>query len=177
MAAVGVRHQRPAAIALELFGSLRRVERSDRLRRPVERGIVCGDAHVREDAGRLPLLEHGPQLGRDQHADLGLRLRDRKPERQGRRLLGSSLLPQQLVAHLGAVAVCDDEAGLREQRLECRYGPVEVGELLGRRASLAGAHERVPAEGHDRAHTSAVSSSPLSASTSSSVGSPISWSL
>ena len=68
--------------------------------------------------------------------------------------------------------VCIGE--LREQGPQRGDRAPEIRELLGRGAALAGSHERVAAKGDDRAHTNAVSSSPLSASTSFSVGSPIS---
>ena len=91
--------------------------------------------------------------------------------------VGCALLPQEFVADLRAVPVRDHQPGLGEQGRECGDRTAKVRELLGRGAALAGSHERVPAKGDDRAHTSAVSSSPFSASTSLSVGSPISWSL
>src|SRR5439155_15904620 len=165
-----------AALALELLGLLGRVEGADGLRRPVERGIVGGDAHVREQTRRLA-LERRSQLGGDQRTDLCLCLRNGEPQRQRWRLLGGSLLPQQLVPDLRAVSVRDDEPVLGEQGLQCGDRKAKVRELLGRGAALAGSHERVPAKGDDRAHTSAVASSPFSASTSFNVGSPISCSL
>src|SRR5204863_3440219 len=110
-------------------------------------------------------------------ADLRLCLRDGEPERQRRRLVRGAFLPDQLVADLRAVPVRDDEPGA-EQGSQSGDRAAEVGELLRGRASLAGTHQRVPAQRYDRrAHTSAVSSRPFSASTSLSVGSPISWSL
>jgi hypothetical protein len=75
--AVRVHHHRPAALALQLLGLLGGVERPDRLRRPVERWVVGGDAHVREHARRR---RERAQLCGDERADLGLRLSDGKPE-------------------------------------------------------------------------------------------------
>ena len=130
---------------------------------------------MRQDARDLASAERRPQLGGDQRADLRLGLRDREPQRERWSFRRGALLPQQLVADLRAVAVRDHETlGRREQGLQRGDRAAEIRELLGRGAALAGPHERVPAKGDDRAHTSAVSSSPFSASTSFSVGSPIS---
>src|SRR6185503_7089808 len=78
---------------------------------------------------------------------------------------------------LRPVAVRDHQCALIEQRLQGRDRAAQVCQLLRRSPSLAGTHERVPAESYDRTHTSAVSSSPFSARTSFNVGSPRSWSL
>src|SRR5262249_51593687 len=104
----------PAALGLELTGLRLVVERADRLRRPLEGGIVLRDEHVREQADDGPARDRG-ELAFDQRADLRLRLRDREVERQRRRLRGRALLPQELVADLGAVSVRDDELLLAEQ--------------------------------------------------------------
>src|SRR5205823_14298664 len=71
------------------------------------------------------------------------------------------------------------EPVLREKRLERVDRTPEVRELLRRRSTLAGPHQRVPAERDDRLQASAPAGSirPRSASTSSSVGSPTSCSL
>ena len=130
---------------------------------------------MRQDARDLAVVECRAQLGGDECADLRLGLRNREPQRQRRSFRRGALLPQQLVADLRAVAMRDHETSrFREQGSQRGDRAAEVRELLGRGAALAGSHERVPAKGDDRAHTSAVSSSPFSASTSFSVGSPIS---
>jgi len=59
MPAVRIGDEEPATLTFELFCLLRRIERADRLCRAVERGIVCGDADVREDAGRLAVAQRG----------------------------------------------------------------------------------------------------------------------
>ena len=175
MAAVCIRDHRPAALALEQLGLLGRIERADRFRRAVEGGIVGRNGHVRQEARDLAVVERRAQLRGDECADLRLGLRNRQPQRQRWSLGCGALLPQQLVADLRAVPVRDHETlALREQGTQRGDRAAQIRQLLGRGAALAGPHERVPAKGDDRAHTSAVSSSPFSASTSFNVGSPIS---
>src|SRR5437667_3593266 len=101
MAAIGIRDELPAALTLELFRLLRRVERADRLGRSIECRIVRGDANVREHAGRLPAVQRRAQFRRDEGSDLRLGLRDCQPERQWRGFLRCTLLPEELVADLG----------------------------------------------------------------------------
>src|SRR5438105_11437420 len=100
MSAVRVGDERPAALTGQRLRYFGRLEGADRLRRPVKRRIVRGDAHVREHAGRLATVERGPQLDRYEGADLRLCLRDGEPQRQRRRLVRGAFLPQQLVADL-----------------------------------------------------------------------------
>ena len=157
------------------LGLLGRVERADRLRRPVERRIVGRDTDMREHAGDRASAQGRSQLGGDERADLRLGLRNREPQRQRWSFRGGAFLPEQLVPDLRAVAVRDREISrVGEQRLQGGDCATKVRKLLDSCAALAGSYERVAAEGDDRAHTSAVSSSPFSASTSFSVGSPIS---
>ena len=129
IAAVCVGDHRPAALALQLLALLTRIEGTDRLCRPVECWIVRCDAHVRQHACSRT-RRCGSKLGRNQRSDLGLCLRDREPQRQRRRLLGSPLLPKQLVADLRTVPVRDDETRLVEERRERRDRAPQVRELL-----------------------------------------------
>jgi hypothetical protein len=75
VAAARVGDDLPAAVALELLRLRLRIERPDRLRRLLEGGVVRVHAHVRDDAGDRP-VDKAAQLGRDQRADLRLRLGD-----------------------------------------------------------------------------------------------------
>src|SRR5262249_22686692 len=113
----------------------------------------------------------------NERADLGLRLRDREVERERRNLVCGALVTEKLVPDLRAVPVRDDELGLPEQRRDGGTGLAQVRALLGRRATLACAHERGAARRYDDRHATAAEGEPMrpaSASTSSSVGSPIS---
>ena len=94
VAAVCVRHERPASFAFEHLGLLGRVERPDRLRRPVESRIVRRDADVREHAGDRAFAQRRSQLGGDQRADLRLGLRDGEPQRQRWSFCGGTFLPE-----------------------------------------------------------------------------------
>jgi hypothetical protein len=113
---------------------------------------VC--QHARDGA-----VDDGSQLGLDQGADLRLRLRDREPERERWSLVGGAFLPQELVAHLRAVSVREDEPRLVEQRPKRGRGAAEVRKLLGCRSPLARTHQRVAAErdnyGVQRSHLAA----------------------
>ena len=110
---------------------------------------------MREDAGDRP-PGYRLQLALDQRPDLGLRLGDGEVERQRRDLVGGTLVADELVPHLWAVPVRDDELGLGEQRLERGARLAQVRALLGRRAALARADERVPAQRYDRAQATAA---------------------
>ena len=156
-----------------MLGLLGRVKRADRLRRTVEGGIV-----------RRPRVT---------------RAADRRSARSASAGWSSATISAPISACVCATASHNGRAGASSAARSCRSsslptcGPLpcvitsarsssngckagdraaQVCELLGRSAALAGTHERVPAESDDRAHTSAVSSSPFSARTSFNVGSP-----
>ena len=134
-------------------GPAPRVERPDRLRRPLERRVVGRDVDVREQACDRPLDRSG-ELRLDHGADLGLSLRNREVERQGRHLVGGALLTQQLVADLRPVSMCDHDLALADERRDRGAGLTQLSELLRRRP----APERVAAERNDDGHTSAACS-------------------
>src|SRR5207302_10440608 len=99
-----------------------------------------------------------------------------EPERKRRSLVRGPLLAEQLVADLRPVPVRHDDARLLEERRELGQRAAKVRELLGRRAALLLAHERVTAQRENGCHATGVgvSTRPCSASASASVGSPIS---
>ena len=142
--------QRPAALALELPGTKAVVVGADRLGRVLEGGIGGVDHNVCDHDRHRPPYD-GDELGCSESPDLGLRLRDRDPERERRRLGSGELLAEELVPDLRAVPVRDHDLAL-EQRRDRRERPGEVRPVLGSGPPLPGPEKRVPAERDHRQH-------------------------
>ncbi len=150
-AAARVLPHRPAALLLELPGSVGVVEGPDRLRRVGEGGVVPSHDHSGQQDGHAPAGDR-LELRGDERADLGLCLGDGDVEGEGRRLGARKLLAQELVADLRAVAMCDHDGPVRQDRAGGLERGCEVGPLLGRGPALAGTEQRVAPERDDGQH-------------------------
>jgi hypothetical protein len=117
----GILGQRPVSLALELRGLLLAVEGANRLRRILEGRVVLVYNHARHEYDRFT-ADRGGQLGRDQSADLGLGLRDRKVERERGRLRARQRMPQKLVPNLRPIPVGQHDRPFPQERRSAPKG-------------------------------------------------------
>jgi hypothetical protein len=156
-AAPGVRGDRPAELGREPLRGHLVVERADRLRRRLldERRVVRVDPHAGQDRrGRQRRVDRSQRL-LEQVADLALRHRVEHVERERRGVGLAARLLQGERADLRPVAVGEHDLVRPRDPRDRRRGLQRVRGLLGPRAALVLADQRVAAERDDDPHRTA----------------------